>query len=144
MNGVILSLEVVNVGEVVEPGQTIAEIAPVDAPLVLSAKLPNQEAGFVEAGMAVQVKLDAYPYQDYGVVSGKVTAISPDAEMDEHLGEVYDVEITLDRDHVATNNQLIRFKAGQTASADIVIRQRRIADVLLDPIRQLQQEGINL
>ena len=144
VNGVILSLEVSNVGEVVEPGQTIAEIAPVDAPLVLSAKLPNQEAGFVEAGMAVQVKFDAYPYQDYGVVSGRVTAISPDAEMDERLGKVYEVEIALDRDHVATPDQLIRFKPGQTASADIVIRQRRIADVLLDPIRQLQQDGISL
>ena len=128
----------------VEPGQTIAKIAPADAPLVLSAKLPNQEAGFVEAGMSVQVKFDAYPYQDYGVVSGRVTAISPDAEMDERLGKVYEVEIALDRDHVATPDQLIRFKPGQTASADIVIRQRRIADVLLDPIRQLQQDGISL
>ena len=144
VNGVILSLEVSNIGEVIKPGQIIAELAPVDAPLVLSAKLPNQEAGFVEVGMSVQVKFDAYPYQDYGVVSGRVTAISPDAEMDEYLGEVYNLEINLDRDHVATRDQLIRFKAGQTASADIVIRQRRIADVLLDPIRQLQQDGISL
>ena len=53
-------------------------------------------------------------------------------------------EIALDRDHVATPDQLIHFKPGQTASADIVIRHRRIADVLLDPIRQLQQDGISL
>ncbi|MDJ0704176.1 MAG: HlyD family type I secretion periplasmic adaptor subunit [Leptolyngbyaceae cyanobacterium MO_188.B28] len=144
VTGVLLSLEVDHVGEVVEPGETIAEIAPLDAPLVLAAKLPNQEAGFIEAGMPVQVKMDAYPYQDFGVVSGRVTAISPDAEIDERLGKVYEVEIALERDHVATPDQLIHFKPGQTASADIIIRHRRIADVLLDPIRQLQQDGINL
>lgn len=37
-----------------------------------------------------------------------------------------------------------RFKAGQTGTADIIIRRRRIIDVLLDPIRQMQKGGINL
>jgi HlyD family secretion protein len=106
--------------------------------------LPNQEAGFIKLGMPVQVKLDAFPYQDFGVVSGKVTSISPDAKTDERLGPVYRVEVALDRNYVAANQQTIPFKAGQTATADIIIRRRRIVDVLLEPFRQLQKGGINL
>lgn len=144
VDGVVSSLNIRNKGEVVQPGQTVAEVAPQNAPLVVSALLPNREAGFVKTGMPVQVKLDAYPYQDYGIISGKVTSVSPDAKPDQQAGPVYRVEVALDRNYVRANHQTIQFKAGQTASADITIRQRRIADILLDPIRQLQKGGLNL
>ena len=144
VNGVVLSLDLKNTGEVVDPGQTLAEVAPHGVPLVVSATLPNQEAGFIEPGMPVQVKLDAYPYQDYGVIPGQVTAISADAKSDEKFGEVYRVEIKLEKDHITENQEIIPFKAGQTVSADIIIRHRRIIDVLLDPIKQIQKDGINL
>jgi HlyD family secretion protein len=144
VKGTVLSLELKNTGEVLEPGQTVAEIAPDGVDLVVSATLPNQEAGFVEVGMPVQVKLDAYPYQDYGVIPGRVTNISADAQEHEQLGEVYHLEIKLEKDHITENRQIIPFKAGQTVTADIVIRNRRIIDVLLDPLKQIQQDGIDL
>ncbi|WP_017721432.1 HlyD family efflux transporter periplasmic adaptor subunit [Kamptonema formosum] len=143
-DGVVLSLNVSKPGEVVQPAQTVAEIAPHGAPLVLKASLPNQEAGFVKTGMPVKIKFDAYPYQDYGIVQGKVTSISPDVKPDEKLGAVYEVEVTLDRNYVRDDRQRIPFKAGQTATADIIIRRRRIADVFLAPIKQLQKSGLDL
>lgn len=144
VDGVVSFLNVKNPGEVVQPGQIVAELAPQEAPLVLLAKLPNQEAGFVKTGMSVKVKLDAYPYQNYGIISGKVRSISPDAKPDERLGAVYRVEVVLDRTSVTANKQTISFKAGQTATADIIIRERRIIDVLLDPIEQMQKGGLDL
>lgn len=143
VDGVVLSSPMNHSGEVVQPGQTIAEIAPGSAELVLSANLPNKEAGFVQIGMPVQVKFDAYPYQEYGLISGEVTAISPDTKPNEQLGEVYKLEIKLDRNYVTENQEKIYFKPGQTASADIIIRRRRIIDVILDPIRQLKEGGAN-
>jgi len=144
VNGVISALNIQNIGEVVQPGQTIAEMTPNQAPLVLEVSLPNREAGFVKIGMPVQVKFDAFPYQNYGVIPGKVVSISPDAKTDERLGVVYRVEVSIDRDSVKANNQTWKLKAGQTATADIIIRQRSIADVLLDPLKQLQKGGMSL
>jgi HlyD family secretion protein len=144
VDGMILSMNLENVGEVVQAGQTIAEIAPQGAPLVLSALLPNREAGFVEEGMTVKVKLDAYPFQDYGIVSGTVISISSNTKVDQQLGAAYRVKVKLDRDHVSEDGERIKFKPGQTATADIVIRRRRIIDVLFDPFRQLHKDGINL
>ena len=142
--GTVLAFNVVNTGKVVQPGETVAEIAPKNAPLVLSAVLPDRDAGFVEKGMTAQVKLDAYSYQDYGVIPGKVIGISADAKKDEQLGSVYQVKIELDRDYVSDRSKKIVFKPGQTATAEIVIRRQRIIDVLLDPIRKLQSDGIDL
>ena len=144
IDGVILSLNVKNQGKVFNPGETIAEIAPNDSPLVLTAVMQNQESGFIEIGMPVQVKLDAYSYQDYGTISGEVISISADAESDEKLGLVYRVEVELEQDYIVKDRQPIQFKPGQTASADIVIRRRRILDIFLDPMKQMQQDGIDL
>jgi hemolysin D len=144
IDGVVSVFDVQNIGEVVQPGKTVAEIAPKGAPLVLSASIPNREAGFVKTGMPVKVKLDAYPYQDYGVVSGKVTSISADAKDDEKLGEVYKVEVELERNYVLDRQGEVAFKAGQTASADIIIRNRRVVDVLLEPIEKMQKDGLKL
>ncbi|NJO79371.1 MAG: HlyD family efflux transporter periplasmic adaptor subunit [Cyanobacteria bacterium RM1_2_2] len=142
VDGTISALNVDHQGEIVQAGQTIAEIAPNHAPLVLSAVLPSQEAGLVKEGMPVQMKFDAFPYQNYGIVSGTVESISPDAKSDEKLGVVYQVKISLDQ--AGQNQAAISFKAGQTATAEIVVRRRRIMEILLEPIRKLQKGGISL
>ena len=138
VNGVVLTLNVHQSGEVVQSGQAIAEVAPIGKPLILSTVLSSHDAGFIKVGMPVQIKLDAYPFQEYGVISGKVTTISPDSKPDERLGQVYRVEVELAQDHINAKGQPIAFKAGQTASAEIITHRRRIADVLLDPLKKLQ------
>lgn len=144
VNGIVSSLGIERAGKVVQAGETVVEIAPQGSPLVLSAVLPNDKAGLVREGMPVQVKLDAYPYQDYGIIPGRVNFISADSKSDQQLGEVYQLEITLQKDYVTEDRHQIKLKAGQTATADIIIRRRRILDVVLDPIRQLKQDGIKM
>ena len=144
VSGTVSSINISNIGEVTQPGQTIVEIAPVEVPLVLSALIPNKEAGLVQTDMTVQMKFDAFPYQEYGIVSGKVASISPDSTMDEQMGAVYEVEIYLDRDHVIHEQKVVLLKAGQTASAEIIIRKRRVVDYLLAPIRKLKESSLNV
>ncbi len=142
IDGVISVLNVSNVGEVVQPGQTVAEITPDDASLVLSASLPESQAGFLKTGLPVKVKFDAYPYQDYDVIAGTVASISPDTVSVQGSSPVYKVEITLERNYVTEGQEQIQFKPGQTATADIIIRRRRILDILLEPIRKLRDSGV--
>lgn len=144
IDGTVSSLNVANFGEVLQPGQTFAEITPEDTPLVLSASLPEGEAGFLETGMPAKIKFDAYPYQEYGVIEGTVTSISPDTKPVQEGQAVYKVEIVLERDFVVDDGEQIEFKPGQTATASIVIRQRRIVDLFLDPIRKIQKQGLEL
>ncbi|MDJ0591095.1 MAG: HlyD family efflux transporter periplasmic adaptor subunit [Pleurocapsa sp. MO_226.B13] len=144
VNGIVSSLNIDNSGQVIQTGETVMEIAPEGIPLVLTAFLPNQEAGFIEEGMPVQVKFDAYPYQYYGLIPGKVSHLSADAQLDSQQQEAYQVEIELQRNYITDNHKQIKFKAGQTATADIVIRRRRILDVWLEPIKKLQHDGIEM
>jgi hemolysin D len=144
VGGILSSLKVANEGEVLQPGDTLAEIAPASAPLVLSAMLPSQEAGLVETGMPVNIKFDAFPYQDYGIVEGTVLSISPDAEVSEATGAIYHVEVALSETAMEHEGKAVPLRAGQTATAEIIVSKRRIISLVLDPIRKLQNSNISL
>ena len=138
-SGQITTLNLKHSGQVVQPGQAIAEIAPQGKPLILSTLLPSREAGFVKPGMVTQIKFDAFAYQDFGVVPGKVLSVSPDSKTLEKGGPVvYRVDIAIDQPNIRARGQTIVLKTGQTGTAEIITRRRRILDLFLDPIRQLQ------
>ncbi|MEH2254131.1 HlyD family efflux transporter periplasmic adaptor subunit [Nostoc sp.] len=147
INGVIFELPITKAGAVVQAGQRIAQIAPKNADFVLRANMPNQDSGFLKVGMPVKVKFDAYPFQEYGIVQGKVTWISPDSKVSQTPQgniETYELEITLNQQYVQNGNKRIPFGAGQTANAEVIIRQRRVIDFVLDPFRKLQKGGLEI
>jgi hemolysin D len=147
INGVIFELPTTKPGAVVQAGQRIAQIAPKNADFVLKANMPNQDSGFLKLGMPVKVKFDAYPFQEYGIVPGKVTWISPDSKVSQTpqgTTQSYELEITLDQQYVENGNKRIPLSAGQTADAEVIIRQRRVIDFVLDPFKKLQKGGLEI
>ncbi|MHC5745438.1 MAG: HlyD family efflux transporter periplasmic adaptor subunit [Nostoc sp.] len=147
INGVIFELPTTKPGAVVQIGQRIAQIAPTKTDFILRANMPNQDSGFLKLGMPVKVKFDAYPFQEYGIVQGKVTWISPDSKVSQTPQgniETYELEITLDQQYVQNGNKRIPLGAGQTANAEVIIRQRRVIDFVLDPFKKLKKGGLEM
>ncbi|MTJ51286.1 HlyD family efflux transporter periplasmic adaptor subunit [Anabaena sp. UHCC 0253] len=147
IDGTIFELPIKKPGSVVQPGQMIAQIAPKNAALILKARMPSQHSGFVKVGMPVKIKFDAYPFQEYGVLSGRITWISPNSKIQENSNspiETYELDIALDNPYVQVGNKQIPLTPGQTASAEVIIRQRRVIDFILDPFKKLQKNGLEL
>jgi hemolysin D len=144
IDGVIFELPISKPGEVVQPGQKIAQIAPKNTDFVLKANIPIQDSGFLKVGMPVKIKFDAYPFQEYGIVPGKVTRISPDSKVSQTPQgniESFELEIALEQQYLQNGDKRIPLTAGQTASAEVIIRQRRVIDFVLDPFKKLQKGG---
>lgn len=149
IDGTVFELPVQSIGVVVQPGDPIVEIAPVGSSLVLRALLPTtqKESGSLEIGMPVKIKFDAYPFQDYGVVEGHLSWVSPDSQISEtEQGQIenFELEIELDRVDLEAANQEISLSTGQTATAEIIVRQRRVIDFIFDPFKKLQKSGLEL
>ena len=60
------------------------------------------------------------------------------------MGLVYQVEVELEQDYIVKEQKSIPFKPGQTATAEIILRRRRLLDIFLDPVKQIQKDGIDL
>ena len=147
VDGTIFELPIAEAGAVVRPGEMLAKIAPQGTNMVLRGEMPAPESGFVELGMPVKLKFDAYPFQDYGVVEGRLNWISPDSKLKETAQgaiEVFEIEVTIDKIPEGNFSQNIALTPGQTASAEILIRQRRVIDFILDPFKKLQKGGLEI
>lgn len=147
MGGTVFQLPIQKAGSVVQPGTMVAEIAPMNTPLIIRAQMATTESGSLQNGLPVKLKFDAYPFQDYGVIEGKLLKISPTTlEVDTPDGKVaaYDLEIVINQHCIPTHNKCIPLHPGDTATAEVIVRQRRIIDFLLDPFKKLQQGGVKL
>ncbi len=147
IDGKIFQLPLAEAGEVVQPGELVAQIAPQGTTLVLRAEMPSQESGFLQMGMPVKIKFDAYPFQDYGVVEGNLHWISPDSKVEETQQgkvETFEIEVVLDQPYIETSTGQIAFTPGQTATAEVIVRQRRVIDFILEPFQKLQKGGLEL
>ncbi len=147
VKGTVFDLSIQKPGEVVQPGEVIAEIAPEDSSLVVRAQMATAESGSLTQGMLVKLKFDAYPFQDYGIVTGELTAISPTSKLtDTEQGQVanYNLEIELNSDCLPSANKCIALRPGDTATAEVIVRQRRVIDFILDPFKKLQKGGLQL
>jgi hemolysin D len=145
--GTIFQLPIQKAGAVVQPGQNLVQIAPSNVPMVIKAEMPISESGFLRVGMTVQLKFDAYPFQDYGVVPGKVSWVSPDSkttQVGQSQIEIFELEVIPERTYIQAQNRRIELTPGQTATAEVVVRQRRVIDLILDPFKQLQSDGLKL
>lgn len=147
VTGTVFNLPIQKSGKVVQPGDAVAEIAPEGSPLVVTAQMATTESGFLTKGMSVKLKFDAYSFQDYGIVSGQLTKISPTSEIIQTEKESianYNLEIKLDSDCISTGRRCIALRPGDTVTAEVIIRQRRIIDFILDPFKKLQKGGLEL
>ena len=159
VEGTLFQLPIQKPGAVVQVGQNVAQIAPQDSPLILRARMMSSESGFLEVGLPVKIKFDAYPFQDYGIVAGRLTWISPDSRIannssssssssslseNRQQDEFYELEVELEQNFIQSGDRRIFLTPGQTATAEIIIRQRRLADIFIAPFKSLQKGGIQL
>ncbi|MBU1611956.1 MAG: HlyD family type I secretion periplasmic adaptor subunit [Proteobacteria bacterium] len=79
VDGLVNSLYIVNEGEVVRPGVTVMDIVPAGDKLVIEAKLPVRDIGFVAVGQTAVIKLPTADARRFGSIEGEVVNISPDA-----------------------------------------------------------------
>lgn len=113
-----------------------ANIHAQNIPLVLVATLPHQTVSFINQQDKVEIKLEDTSDWNQALISGRVISIFPGEPIDKKLGLCDQVVIVLDSNYASENKQDITILVGQTASAKI-IHQSRIADILLQPIKQL-------
>ncbi len=148
-DGKLFQLPITRESAVVQPKQLIAEIAPEGTRLVFKGQIPISESkSSIREGNKqkdVKLKFDEYPFQDYEVVKGKLGWVSPDykiVQTPQSNIATYDVEVELAQSCIQPKGNCLPFKPGQPATAEVISRQRRIIDFLIDPFKKLQKDDL--
>ncbi|MGB3615812.1 MAG: HlyD family type I secretion periplasmic adaptor subunit [Elainellaceae cyanobacterium] len=118
----------------IEPGEELLSILPEAEELLLEAKVLNRDIGFVKAGMEAKVKIDTFPFQEFGTISGTVVQVSPNATVDQQLGPVFPVRIRLDEVAIAVGGEPVELIPGMSATGEVVTRRKSVLTFMLEPI----------
>lgn len=158
-DGVIQRVMVTTIGASVTPNDVLLQIVPANTRLLIEVLVPNEEKGYLQIGQPVDIKLDAFPFQKYGRLQGRLEWISPDAELSTGgnislLTEAAQLRALTTsipqyvyRGHVVArpeSNERLRLTPGLTAQVDIYTDRRRIIDFFLFPLEKVTDEAMRV
>jgi len=133
VDGIIKTMNVVTRGGVVQAGQAVVEIVPVDDRLIIEARLATQDIGFVQMGQAAALTLTSADAQRFGVLDGIVAAISPDTLVTEEGQPYYKVKIETDASYFEQGAARYDLYPGMQLQANILTGTRTVLQYMLDP-----------
>ena len=88
--------------------------------------------------MPVKLKFNAFPYQRYGLINGTLQYISPATKPAPQTRQpVYEGRVSLERDNYQIGDTKYPLRYGMTATAEVVVRERRLIDLAFDPFREI-------
>ena len=133
-DGVVQNIKVSSVGEVVKPGQLMAEIVPVSDKLVVSAKLAPIDIDSIRSDLKAELRVRAFSASHTPSIRGKVRKVSADTLVDELSKEpYYKVLIEIDRSTIAAELAR-RMVPGMPVDVIISTGERTVLQYLLDPL----------
>jgi multidrug resistance efflux pump len=138
-DGVIISMDQRTVGSFVQQGQVLCQLAGKDAKP--RARMTLNEAGLPKLAVAQRVRyfFEAFPYQRYGAVTGKLDWISPSAVTTTD-GTHFVALGSLDRYEISPRaGQVLPLRVGMRGQAHIIVGGRTLIEYAFEPIRQLRE-----
>jgi HlyD family secretion protein len=131
--GTIEQVRGLSAGSYVTAGEPVVVISPSDA-LLAEVYVSPRDIGLLRIGGPVRLQVDAFNYNDWGMLTGRVREISDDYVM---VGDrpVFKVKCTLDRDDLRLANGFRgRVKKGMTVQARFVVARRTLFQMLHENI----------
>jgi len=121
--------------------------------LLAEVWVTHLDAGMVQPGQEAKLKLTAYPFQQYGMLSGRVRHISPDAgePADQKSAKNAGIQdlpasgfralIDLSEPFMQAQGKRYRLSPGMQVSAEINLGTRTVLQYLLSPIQKTLHEA---
>lgn len=142
VDGIVEQLAVRHAGAVLRPAETVLMLVPRGERLEVEALLPDREIGFVHAGQAAAVKVDAFDFTRHGLLPARVRVLSAEAVPHEALGNVYSARVALERDFFELERGRAPLLPGMSVQVEIRTGRRRVIDYFLSPLRGAARDSL--
>ena len=142
VSGIVKTLHVSTLGQVVKPGVDIVEIVPSGDTLLIETRIRPQDIAHLRPGLDAVVRLTAYDYTTYGVLKGKLEHIGADTIQTERGETYYHARIRTDRATLVKGDREYPILPGMVANVDILTGRKTVLDYIVKPLTRLQNEAL--
>ncbi len=141
MGGRIAALPVAS-GQPVMAGATLVVMTPADGRLEAELLAPSRAIGFIREGQEVRLQLQAFPYQRFGTLAGKVKTVSGTVLGPSEISipglaihePVFRVRVSLAAEEIVAYGQHHSLQPGMLLTAEIVLDRQNLLRWLFDPL----------
>jgi len=133
--GIIFELQAHTPGFVANVNDTrpIVKIVPTNY-LVAEVFITNRDIGFVEPGMEADVRIDSFPFSEFGDVKGKLVRIGSDALPPDQTYNFFrfPARIELSSQTMRVKDRVVPLQSGMSVTANIRTRNRTVLSIFTD------------
>lgn len=136
-DGIVNTIHTTTLGGVVQPGEPIFEITPLNDELLVEVRIRPEDIAFINTAMTTTVKLSAYDYTVFGSLHGEISQVSADTFEDNAGAEsepYYKVLVKLDSESLLERADVFEIRPGMLAEAEVHVGQRTVMQYLLKPL----------
>lgn len=131
-----------SVNQFISNGNVVFTIVPDNNQNIIGkAIVPVVGAGKIKIGHKVNMKLDNFPYMEFGILEGTVSNISMVPVVSED-GSYYTAEIQLTNELVTNYKKQLPFNQEMQGIAEIITKDRRLIERLIEPLVSIFHERI--
>lgn len=145
VDAVVLEIAQRSPGSVAREAEPLFTLVPTGTPLEAEAEILSPDIGLTRVGHPVRLKLEAFPFQRYGLIDGRLRTLSADAfprEAAKGGGVVFRARVELLADAPPGTPAGTRLSPGMTGTAEIVVGRRSVLSYFLYPVIRLLDESI--
>ena len=125
-------------GQFVDAGKPLFAVIPENNEYVASINIPAQGFGKVKIGQHVNIKLDNYPFHEFGMLSGEISEIHPIPDQGKDGKEpLYLATVSFSGKLETSYHKQIDFKPEMSGSAEVVTEDLRLLDRIFNQFRKL-------
>lgn len=139
VSGTVNKLYVNTIGGVLQPGEPIVDVVPVDDTLLVETKIRPSDIAFVHPGQKATLKFSAYDFSIYGGLDGVVETISADTIQDEIDKQHYYIAKVRNEDgHLEKKGETLPIFPGMTVEVDVLTGRRTVLQYLTKPFHRMR------
>jgi len=146
---------------VLKEAETLIRLVPTAAPLLAEVQVDTRDVARLHLGDRATIKLEALPWQQYGLAYGELTALTPDALSDDNARETgeegasaelktqakqsaihYRARLELRETRFRNLPDGFALRPGMRVVADVKVGRRAILDYVLNPITRVIDESL--
>ena len=132
VSGSVQQLKGIQPGSLISANELLGEISP-DSGMIAETYVLPKDIGLLKAGTRARFQIDAYNYNQWGMVGGKVTSISSDVFTENGRQPYFKVRCQLDKNQLSLKNGYIgKIKKGMTLQARFFVTRRTLFQLLYD------------
>ena len=137
VSGIVFGMVPSSAGYAASAGETLVKVVP-GGEIEAKIYITNKDVGFMQPGMKAQIRVDAFPYTQFGSITGALKSVGtlplePDQQNPMPRFPAY---VKIDKEYLEKDGEKYNISAGQSVQVNLILRDKRVISLLTDAVQK--------